>query len=85
MDNLPANVTFVTNDTEHSITFQTDNGHTDLAVLVPAGDDPAHFLIADYLDGYDEPLSQRKLYKEEIELARMLLNSPRSLQILGIS
>ena len=85
MNSTPANVKFITNDTEHSVTFQKDNGHTDFAVLVPAGDDPAHFLIADYMDGYDEPISQRKLYKEEVELARMLLNSPRSLQILNIS
>ena len=83
MKHLPG-TSFITNDTERSFIVPTTNGHTDLSILTPSGDDPAHLYIAEYENGNDEPISEVKLYSEEVKAARKLLNDPQSLQILQI-
>jgi hypothetical protein len=83
MKRLP-DTTFITNDTERSFVIQKENGHTDLSVLVPSGSDPAHLCISSYENGKDEPVSEVRLYSEEVKVARKLLNDPVSIQILGI-
>lgn len=76
--------TFISNNVERSFVIPTTNGHTDLSVLVPSGDDPAHLCISSYENGRDEPISEIRLYSTEIKYARKLLNDPVSLQILGL-
>ena len=83
MKHLP-NTTFITNDTERSFVISTENGHTDLSVLVSTGDDPAHLCISKYTDGSDDPISEIRLYSEEAKYARKLLNDPEALKILQI-
>lgn len=83
MKRLPG-TNFVTNDVERSCVIQKEDGHTDLSVLVPVGSDPAHLCISSYENGRDEPISEVKLYSEEVKAARKLLNDPETLKILQI-
>jgi hypothetical protein len=62
MDELPANVTYVTNDTEQSFVYEKDGLRTNLSILSPAGNDPACICHAQYRDGIDAPLKDEKLH-----------------------
>jgi hypothetical protein len=62
MNNLPANVNYITNDTEQSFVIQNDNGHTDLSILSSAGSDPACICRAQYREGQESPISEEMLH-----------------------
>jgi len=62
MNALPANVTYVTNDTEQSFSYMKDGIRTNLSILSPAGDDPACICHAQYDDGHDAPLKREMIH-----------------------
>jgi hypothetical protein len=82
MDNLPENVTSVTNDTEESFVYQKDGIRTNLSILSPIGDsEGACICHAQYRDGIDEPLKEEFLHINDDEkgLLSELLNKSRFL------
>lgn len=80
MDNLPTNVTRVTNDIEDSYTYTQNGVRTDLSILDSAGSDPACICHAQY-DEYGNPLKDEKLHisSDEKGLLSELLNRSKFL------
>jgi hypothetical protein len=62
MDELPTNVTYVTNDTEESFVYEKDGIRTNLSILGPAGDDPICICRSQWKDGIDAPLRDEKFH-----------------------
>lgn len=75
MDQLPTNVTYVTNDTEQSFSYMKDGIRTNLSILSSAGNDPACICHAQYDDEHDAPLKKEMLHisSEEKRLLSELL------------
>jgi len=82
MNNLPANVTSVTSDTDESFVYQKDGLRTNLSILTPIGEtEGACICHAQYRDGIDEPVKEEFLHisSEEKGLLSELLNKSRFL------